>query len=189
MIEEYFNLNEKDEKEENKKIKKNINPDEVIAQGAALFAYFGKNVYENNDFFINAKLFEITSLSIGIEVALGQMKTIIPKGTSIPCSFKEYFNTPNNTNKIIIKVYEGEDIYTSGNHLLGKFIISDFRNVNEKNVKIEIEMNIDNNSILSVVANVQGKKIIQYKFQKQNFMIILKLKFMKKKINGLGNQE
>ena len=169
MIEEYFNLNEKDEKEENKKIKKNINPDEVIAQGAALFAYFGKNVYENNDFFINAKLFEITSLSIGIEVALGQMKTIIPKGTSIPCSFKEYFNTPNNTNKIIIKVYEGEDIYTSGNHLLGKFIISDFRNVNEKNVKIEIEMNIDNNSILSVVANVQGKKNNSIQISKTEF--------------------
>ena len=134
-----------------------------------LFAYFGKNVYENNDFFINAKLFEITSLSIGIEVALGEMKTIIPKGTSIPCSFKEYFTTPNNTNKIIIKVYEGEDIYTSGNHLLGKFIISDFRNVNEKNVKIEIEMNIDNNSILSVVANVQGKKNNSIQISKTEF--------------------
>ncbi len=128
------------------------------------------NLYENNNFFINAKIFEITSLSIRIEVESGQMKIIIPKGTLIPCSFKQCFQTENNnSNKIIVKVYEGEDIYVSGNHLLGKFIISDFRNKNDKNVIIEIEMNIDNNSILTVVANVKGKKNSSIKISKTEF--------------------
>ena len=180
MIEDYFNLNEDNKNEEEKKkdikkegenkLKQNINPDEVIAQGAALVAYFGYNLNENNNFFINAKIYDITSLSIGIEVALGQMKTIIPKGTQIPCSYKQCFQTKNNeSNKIIIKVYEGEDIYVCGNHFLGKFIISDFKNINDENNIIEIEMNIDNNSILTVVANIKGKKNSSIKISKTEF--------------------
>ena len=169
-INDHFNLNEDNVKEEEKKLKKNINPDEVIAQGAALVAYFGYNLYENNNFFINAKIFEITSLSIGIEVESGQMKIIIPKGTSIPCSFKKIFQTKNNKfNKIIIKVYEGEDILVCGNHFLGKFIISDFQNKKDENNSIEIEMNIDNNSILTVVANIKGKKNNSIKISKSEF--------------------
>ncbi len=68
MIEEYFNLNEDNKKEEEKKLKRNINPDEVIAEGAALVANFGYNIYENNDSFIDAKIFEITSLSIKLKL-------------------------------------------------------------------------------------------------------------------------
>ncbi len=98
------------------------------------------------------------------------MKIIIPKGTSIPCSFKKTFQTKNNkSNKIIIKIYEGEDILVCGNHFLGKFIISDFKNKKDENNSIEIEMNIDNNSILTVVANIKGKKNGSIKISKTEF--------------------
>ena len=68
MIEEYFNLNEDNKKEEEKKLKRNINPDEVIAEGAALVANFGYNIYENINSFIDVKIFEITSLSIKLKL-------------------------------------------------------------------------------------------------------------------------
>ena len=145
----------------NKEVYQNINVDEVIAQGAALVPYFGKNIHENNEFLKSAQLHEITNLSIGIEVAYNQMKIIIPKGTLLPSSdnkiFKQSFQPQNkNIKDINVKIYEGEDDFVWGNHLLGRFKIKDLKKGN--NI-IDIEMILDHNSILTVVAKVNGKKI------------------------------
>ena len=151
MVKNYF---------ENKEIYQNINVDEVIAQGASLIPYFGKNIHENNDFLKNAKLYEITNLSIGIEVAYNQMKIIIPKGTLLPSSDNKIFNQsfqPQNdkAKEINIKIYEGEDDFVWGNHLLGHFKI---KGLKKDNNIIDIEMILDHNSILTVVAKVNGKE-------------------------------
>ena len=161
MIEEYFQ----------KKPLQNINVDEVIAQGASLIPYFGKNIHENNEFLKSAQLHEITNLSIGIEVAYNQMKIIIPKGTLLPSSdnkiFKQSFQPQNkNIKDINVKIYEGEDDFVWGNHLLGRFKIKDLKKGN--NI-IDIEMILDHNSILTVVAKVNGKKIESLVITKNDF--------------------
>ena len=75
-----------------KKVLKNINADEVIAQGAALIPFFGSKI-NDNIFLKQGKINEITSLSIGIEIANYKMEVIIKKGTLLPkINEKKSFN-------------------------------------------------------------------------------------------------
>ena len=142
-----------------KKVLKNINADEVIAQGAALIPFFGSKI-NDNIFLKQGKINEITSLSIGIEIANYKMEVIIKKGTILPKinekkSFNKTFKTQSKTSKnVLIKIFEGEGEYVWENHLLGKFTVSGFNNDNI----IEIEMILDHNSIITVIGKIKGEK-------------------------------
>ena len=85
-----------------------------------------------------------------------QMKIIIPKRTLLPSSdnkiFKLSFQTQNDKT---IKIYEGEDNFVWGNHLLGNFQI---KGLKKDNNIIDIEMILAHNSILNVVINFNGKE-------------------------------
>jgi molecular chaperone DnaK (HSP70) len=161
MIKEYFN----------KEPLKTINADEVVAYGATIVA-----LYEDGENMINEmiKIKEITSLSIGIDVKGGYMKKIIPKGTLLPhknetITFEKEFNFPKDISKDIgVKIYEGEDNYAWANNFLGEFIIG--KEYNKGGNKVKILMSIDRNSILTIIAEVDGKKINPIKISYERFV-------------------
>ena len=160
MIKEYFN----------KEPLKIINADEVVAYGATIVAAIDE--VQNVDKIITIK--EITSLSIGIDVKGGYMKKIIPKGTLLPhknetITFEKEFNFPKDISKDIgVKIYEGEDNYAWANNFLGEFIIG--KEYNKGGNKVKILMSIDRNSILTIIAEVDGKKINPIKISYERFV-------------------
>ena len=160
MIKEYFN----------KEPLKTINADEVVAYGATIVAAIDE--VQNVDKIIKIK--EITSLSIGIDVKGGYMKKIIPKGTLLPhknetITFEKEFNFPKDISKDIgVKIYEGEDNYAWANNFLGEFIIG--KEYNKGGNKVKILMSIDRNSILTIIAEVDGKKINPIKISYERFV-------------------
>jgi molecular chaperone DnaK (HSP70) len=160
MIKEYFN----------KEPLKTINADEVVAYGATIVAAIDE--VQNVDKIITIK--EITSLSIGIDVKGGKMKKIIPKGTLLPhnnetITFEKEFNFPKELSKDIgVKIYEGEDNYAWANNFLGEFIIG--KEYNKGGNKVKILMSIDRNSILTIIAEVDGKKFDPIKISYERFV-------------------
>jgi heat shock protein 5 len=160
MIKEYFN----------KEPLKVINADEVVAYGATIVAAIDE--VQNVDKIIKIK--EITSLSIGIDVKGGYMKKIIPKGTLLPhknetITFEKEFNFPKDISKDIgVKIYEGEDNYAWANNFLGEFIIG--KEYNKGGNKVKILMSIDRNSLLTIIAEVDGKKINPIKISYERFV-------------------
>ncbi|GLJ29535.1 hypothetical protein SUGI_0582470 [Cryptomeria japonica] len=102
-----------------KELCKCVNPDEVVAYGAALHvAILNK---EN----INLVLMDMTILSLGIEVNNGVMKVIVPRSTHIPTK-KETFVTTRFDNQIGVSfpIYEGERDLVVHNNLLGEFVLN-----------------------------------------------------------------
>ena len=99
MLSEYFNR---------KKLHKSINPEEVVAYGAAIQAAKINNL-KDDDNLEKLVLLDITPLSLGIELGNGKMDYIIQRNTKIPCKLiKRYKTTKDNQNIIKLRVYEGE---------------------------------------------------------------------------------
>ena len=102
------------------------------------------------------------------------MKKIIPKGTLLPhknetITFEKEFNFPKDISKDIgVKIYEGEDDYAWANNFLGEFIIG--KEYNKGGNKVKILMSIDRNSILTIIAEVDGKKINPIKISYERFV-------------------
>ena len=170
-----------------KKVLKNINADEVIAQGAALIPFFGSKI-NDNIFLKQGKINEITSLSIGIEIANYKMEVIIKKGTLLPKinekkSFNKTFKTQSKTSKnVLIKIFEGEGEYVWENHLLGKFTVSGFNNDNI----IEIEMILDHNSIITVIGKIKGEKEQKLIISKNDFYDEIEVKNYQEKLKFIN---
>ena len=130
-----------------KKTNSSVNPDEVVALGAAVQAgVFSGDV---NDIL----LLDVTPLSLGIETMGGVMTALIDRNTTIPCSKSQVFSTAdNNQTAVDIRVLQGERKFSSDNMLLGSFRLDGIPPAPRGVPQIEVSFNIDANGIVSVSA-------------------------------------
>jgi molecular chaperone DnaK len=130
---------------------KGVNPDEVVAVGAAIQgAVLTGEVKE-------VLLLDVTPLSLGLETKGNVMTVLVPRNTTIPTEKKEVFTTADdNQTAVTIKVYQGERPMAPDNRLLGEFNLEGIPPARMGVPKIEVAFNIDANGILNVTARDQG---------------------------------
>jgi molecular chaperone DnaK len=130
-----------------KQPKMDVNPDEVVAVGAAVQG--GVLTGEVKD----VLLLDVTPLSLGIETEGGIMTAMIDRNTTIPTSKSQVFSTAaNNQPAVDIKVFQGERKMARDNRLLGEFQLSGIPAAPRGTPQIEVSFNIDANGILEVKA-------------------------------------
>ena len=130
---------------------KGVNPDEVVAVGAAIQgAVLAGDVK-------GVLLLDVTPLSLGLETKGGVMTVLVPKNTTIPTEKKETFTTAeDNQSAVTIKVSQGERPMASDNRLLGEFNLEGIPPAPMGMPQIEVSFNIDANGILQVSAKDKG---------------------------------
>jgi len=127
--------------------RKDVNPDEAVAVGAAIQASVLSG--ERKD----VLLLDVTPLSLGIETLGGVMTKMIQKNTTIPTKFSQVFSTAEDGQPAVtIKVYQGEREIATGNKLLGEFNLEGIAPAPRGLPQIEVTFDIDANGILHVSA-------------------------------------
>jgi molecular chaperone DnaK len=130
-----------------KEARKDVNPDEAVAVGAAIQGSVLAG--ERTD----VLLMDVTPLSLGIETLGSVMTKMIPKNTTIPTRHSQVFSTAeDNQPAVTIKVYQGEREMVSGNKLLGEFNLMGVAPAPRGLPQIEVTFDIDANGILHVNA-------------------------------------
>jgi len=130
-----------------KEPRKDVNPDEAVAVGAAIQA--GVLQGEVKD----VLLLDVTPLSLGIETLGGVMTKLIQKNTTIPTKANQVFSTAeDNQSAVTIHVLQGERDVASGNKSLGQFNLTDLPTAPRGMPQIEVTFDIDANGILHVSA-------------------------------------
>jgi molecular chaperone DnaK len=130
---------------------KSVNPDEVVAIGAAIQG--GVLVGDVK----NILLLDVTPLSLGVETYGGVMTKLIERNTTIPTSKKEVFSTASdNQPSVQIHVLQGEREFAKDNRTLGQFELTGIAPAPRGVPQIEVEFAIDANGILTVVATDKG---------------------------------
>ena len=134
-----------------KEPRKDVNPDEAVAVGAAIqgqvLAGDRKDVL----------LLDVTPLSLGIETMGGVMTKMIAKNTTIPTKFAQVFSTAEDSQPAVtIKVFQGEREIASGNKSLGEFNLEGIPPAPRGTPQIEVSFDIDANGILHVGAKDKG---------------------------------
>ena len=134
-----------------KELNKSVNPDEVVAAGAAIQGAVLSG--EKTDIL----LLDVTPLSLGVETAGGIMTVMIPRNTTIPVGKKEVFTTfSNNQTAVDVKVFQGERKMAEDNRSLGLFRLDGLPPAPRGVPKIEVSFDIDANGILNVSAKDLG---------------------------------
>ncbi|WP_040948349.1 molecular chaperone DnaK [Gorillibacterium massiliense] len=135
----------------NKDPHKGVNPDEVVALGAAIQA--GVLTGDVKDIL----LLDVTPLSLGIETAGGVFTRMIERNTTIPTSKSQIFSTyADSQTSVEIHVLQGERQMASGNKTLGRFMLGDIPPAPRGIPQIEVTFNIDANGIVNVSALDKG---------------------------------
>ncbi|WP_037141450.1 molecular chaperone DnaK [Rhodococcoides fascians] len=124
-----------------------VNPDEVVALGAAVQAGVLKG--EVSD----VLLLDVTPLSLGVETQGGVMTKIIERNTTIPARRSEVFSTAeDNQSAVDVVVLQGERERAADNRTLGRFRLEDIRPAPRSDAQVEVTFDIDANGILNVTA-------------------------------------
>jgi molecular chaperone DnaK len=130
---------------------KSVNPDEVVAIGAAIQGGVLQGDVKN------ILLLDVTPLSLGVETYGGVMTPLIPKNTTIPTSKKEVFSTASdNQPSVQIHVLQGEREFAKDNRTLGQFELAGIAPAPRGMPQIEVEFSLDANGILTVTAADTG---------------------------------
>jgi len=130
---------------------RSVNPDEVVAIGAAIQGGIAKGDVKD------ILVLDATPLSLGVETYGGVMTVLIPRNTTIPTSKKEVFSTASdNQPAVTINVLQGEREFAKDNRLLGTFNLEGIPSAPRGVPQIEVEFNVDVNGILAVKAKDLG---------------------------------
>ncbi|MFT6407244.1 MAG: molecular chaperone DnaK [Arenicella sp.] len=127
--------------------RKDVNPDEAVALGAAIQAAVLSGDVED------VLLLDVTPLSLGVETMGGVMTKLIPKNTTIPTKATEVFSTAeDNQSTVTVHVLQGERDQASDNKSLGQFNLDGLPSATRGTAQIEVAFDIDSNGILDVSA-------------------------------------
>ena len=126
---------------------KGVNPDEIVAMGAAVQSgIMGGEIQE-------VILLDVTPYALGVRVAGDRMAVVIPANTTIPTRERKVFATNEDDQTFVaIEVFQGEDESTSRNRRLGRFVLGDLRAAPRGQVRVEVSFTMDADGILEVSA-------------------------------------
>ena len=128
-----------------------VNPDEVVAMGAAIQAGVLQGDVKD------VVLLDVTPLSLGIETLGGVFTRLIDRNTTIPTKKSQVFSTAeDNQNAVTLRVFQGEREMAADNKLLGQFNLEDIPPAPRGMPQIEVTFDIDANGIVSVAAKDKG---------------------------------
>jgi molecular chaperone DnaK len=130
-----------------KKPSKGVNPDEIVAVGAATQSgIMGGELQE-------VVLLDVTPHSLGIKVAGDKMAVLVPRNTTIPTRERKVFGTTEDDQDFVaIEVYQGESGLATANRMLGRFVLGDLPKRPAGHVRVEVSFTMDSDGILHVAA-------------------------------------
>jgi molecular chaperone DnaK (HSP70) len=135
-----------------------INPDEVVARGAAIRAamIMGSRSLAKIDFT------NVTPFSLGMQNVGDKFSVIVPRNTSVPCSrTEEYVTVYDYQTSIDVRIYEGEDKIASRNNLLGEFVLEGIPSAPNGKEPLDVTIDVDAEGILHVTAKVRSTGLSQ----------------------------
>ncbi|GKA22651.1 putative heat shock protein 70 family protein [Tanacetum coccineum] len=146
MLREFF---------DGKDLCKSVNPDEAVAYGAAVMAAKLSGISDKS--VQDVLLLDVTPLSLGVEVKGEVFDVVIPRNTRIPTKrSKNYFTTKDNQSTASVKVYQGERVKSTDNHLLGNFTFSGIPPAPKGLIKFTDCFDIDADGILTVTSEIES---------------------------------